>query len=101
MTDPGQERLEALVHGRVQGVGYRWYVVRLADRLQLAGWVANQADGSVRCVAEGSRGSLETLLAGLRAGPAGARVDRITETWLAATGGFDGFDVRSGGHRGD
>jgi acylphosphatase len=90
-----------MVHGRVQGVGYRWYVVRLADRLELDGWVANQADGAVRCVAEGPREVLETLLAGLRAGPPGARVDRVGVTWLAATGGFDGFDVRSGGHRGD
>ncbi len=101
MTDAEPKRLEVIVHGRVQGVGYRWYVVRLADSLGLGGWVANQDDGSVRCVAEGPRDGLETLLADLRAGPPGARVDRVSETWLAATGGFDGFDVRSGGHRGD
>ncbi len=101
MTAAAHERLEAVVHGRVQGVGYRWYVVRLADHLELAGWVANQADGSVRCVAEGPRGSLDTLLAGLRTGPPGARVDRVNETWLAATDRFDGFDVRAAGHRGD
>ena len=98
MTD---ERLDASVHGRVQGVGFRYLVVRRAMDLELSGWVANSADGSVRCVAEGPHAALEALLASLELGPAGAIVDRVTTAWGPATGEFRSFEVRSGGHRGD
>ena len=103
-TDPSGEpfvRLEAVVRGRVQGVGFRWFVIEAAGRLGLDGWVANEQDGSLRCVAEGDRGALEALLEVLRAGPPGARVDGVEDRWLAATGGLEGFRARSGGHRGD
>ena len=95
------ERLEATVTGRVQGVGYRYFVLREADALDLVGWVANESDGSVRLVAEGPRDRLETLLASLREGPPGALVSHVSEAWMAAVGRFDGFGVRSAGHRGD
>jgi len=95
------ERLDATVHGRVQGVGFRFHVVMRAMELELSGWVANGADGSLRCVAEGSRPALEALLAILEVGPAGATVDRVTMAWGPATGEFRTFEVRSGGHRGD
>jgi acylphosphatase len=96
-----EARLEAVVHGRVQGVGFRFYVLRVAGRLPISGWVANESDGSVRCVAEGSRSDLEGLLALLREGPPGAEVSRVTDAWLPATGSLAGFSVRSAGHRGD
>ena len=87
--------------GRVQGVGYRYFVLREADALDLVGWVANESDGSVRLVAEGPRDRLETLLASLREGPPGALVTHVSEAWMTAVGRFDGFGVRSAGHRGD
>ncbi|HXS70964.1 MAG TPA: acylphosphatase [Patescibacteria group bacterium] len=96
-----EERLDATVRGRVQGVGFRYYVVRHAMDLGLTGWVANEPDGSVRCVAEGARPSLEALLDALERGPAGALVDRVSSHWEMATGGWRSFEVRSGGHRGD
>jgi acylphosphatase len=94
-------RLEAVVRGRVQGVGFRWFVVGEASRLGLGGWVANEGDGSVRCVAEGPKPALEALLAALREGPRGAVVGSVSEDWLPAAGRFEGFGVRSSGHRGD
>lgn len=97
----GTARLEAVVRGRVQGVGFRYFVLREAARLGLRGWVANEADGSVRCVAEGRKRDLEELLAGLRDGPAGAVVRSVSEDWLPPAGRFDGFRVRSSGHSGD
>jgi acylphosphatase len=97
----GPERLEAVVHGHVQGVGYRIFVVRRARRLGLAGWVANEPAGRVRCVAEGQRAELESLLQDLRDGPPGAWVERVDATWSTATRGFSGFDVGSGWHPGD
>jgi acylphosphatase len=65
------------VSGRVQGVGFRWYVRQAADRLGLAGWVRNHPDGSVEIAAEGSVGAQEQLLSAARRGPPGADVERV------------------------
>jgi acylphosphatase len=96
-----RERIDATVRGRVQGVGFRYFVVRCAMDLELTGWVANGPDGSVRCVAEGPRPALDALREALETGPAGAFVERVTVDWQPASGTFGSFDVRSGGHRGD
>jgi acylphosphatase len=95
------ERLEAVVHGRVQGVGFRIFVVQHAQRLGLTGWVANEASGRVRCVAEGRRLDLESFLDDLRDGPPGAWVERVDAAWSTGTSAFSGFDVRGGWHSGD
>jgi acylphosphatase len=102
VADEGPElRLDATVMGRVQGVGFRYFILTEAMDLGLDGWVANTADGSVRCVAEGSRDLLRALLGRLREGPAAARVERVSEAWMPATGTLGPFSVRSGAHRGD
>jgi acylphosphatase len=101
LTDAGPVRLEATVSGRVQGVGYRYFVLREAMLAGLAGWVANRPDGGVECLAEGPAVDLAALLEALHEGPPGAIVDRVEARWMPATGGFDGFSVRSFGHRGD
>lgn len=95
------ERLEARVLGRVQGVGFRFFVLRLADELDLTGWVANEPDGSVRVVAEGPRAALEALRDRLEVGPPAARVERVVARFGPATGEFAGFGVRYLGHGGD
>ena len=94
-------RLEVTVTGRVHGVGFRDFVLREALALGLAGWVANVADGSVQCVAEGRRDRLERLAGRLREGPPAAVVNNVSVAWLAATGTTRAFEVRSGAHRGD
>ena len=94
-------RLDATVAGRVQGVGFRYFALREGMDLGLDGWVANAADGSVRCVAEGPRDRLEIFLERLREGPAAAIVERVLEAWMPATGTLGPFSVRSGAHRGD
>lgn len=94
-------RLEAVVHGRVQGVGFRIHVRRAARGLGLTGWVANEPAGRVRCIAEGPRAALERLLGILQDGPPGAWVDEIQVSWAPATGEFEGFNVGSGWHSGD
>lgn len=94
-------RIDATVTGRVQGVGFRWFVLDAARRLELRGWVANEADGSVRCVAEGPREDLQALLGELDRGPQGARVDRVVPRWGRAAGGLGRFEIRAGAHPGD
>ena len=80
-------RLDATVRGRVQGVGFRYFVLREAMDLDLEGWVANTRDGSVRCVAEGPRDRLDVLLELLRAGPPAAIVDHVSECGWRRPGG--------------
>lgn len=94
-------RLDATVHGRVQGVGFRYFAWSTAQGLGLLGWTANEPDGSVRCVAEGPRPVLDAFLAALEVGPASADVDRVVATWSPAIGGLGPFGIRSGAHRGD
>ena len=100
MTD-GPERLDASVRGRVQGVGYRVFALREAMALGLGGWVANEADGSVRVVAEGRRGDLDTLLDRLRKGPPAGWVDDVSTRWEPARGLTGPFRIESRNHRGD
>jgi acylphosphatase len=74
--------LHFLIQGRVQGVGFRWYVHREASELDLHGWVRNTEDGDVEVVASGEERDLAVLRASLRRGPRGSRVDRLTEHTL-------------------
>lgn len=106
MTAAGPEpsegaRLEATARGRVQGVGFRYFILRRGMELGLTGWVSNESDGSVRCIAEGPRDDLDALLEAMERGPAGALVERVHATWGPATGTLRSFGIRAGGHRGD
>jgi acylphosphatase len=94
-------RLEASVRGRVQGVGFRYFALAQASHLGLTGWVANEQDGSVHCVAEGPRDDLERFLELLQEGPASAMVETVAEDWMPYTGRWGSFGLRSSGHRGD
>jgi acylphosphatase len=94
-------RLEAVVRGRVQGVGFRFWAVREAMHLGVDGFVANEADGSVRVVAEGTRAALHRLVARLEEGPPAALVERVGTRWEPARGMAGGFRIESGAHRGD
>ena len=100
-SHPDLERLEATVIGRVQGVGFRYFVLHRATALALTGWVANEHDGSVRCRAEGPRSDLDALVDVLETGPPGAIVERVIVGFGPATGDLGPFGVRSAGHRGD
>jgi acylphosphatase len=88
------KRLHAYVEGRVQGVGFRYFVLDIASGLNLSGWVRNTQDGSVEVLAEGERQSLEQLLVKLRQGPRSARVLDVRTTWEETTGEFKRFQVR-------
>jgi acylphosphatase len=66
-----------VVTGRVQGVGFRWFVEREAALLNLTGWVRNRENGTVEIMATGPREQLTALLGRLREGPRAARVDDV------------------------
>ncbi len=77
----------------MQGVGFRWFVVREARALGLAGHVRNLHDGAVELDAEGPDDSLRRLLDSVRNGPPGARVLRVIDAWGETRGRFRGFEI--------
>lgn len=95
------QRLDARVHGRVQGVGFRVFVLRVARALGLRGWVANEPGRQVRVVAEGPPDRLAELVLALHAGPPAALVERVDEAWTPAADDLPAFEIRSGWHGGD
>jgi acylphosphatase len=88
------ERLHAMVDGRVQGVGFRYFVMSTAQELNLTGWVRNRFDGCVEVTAEGPRKDLETLIFFLRKGPRSSFVSSVKTEWQSAIGEFSRFDVK-------
>jgi acylphosphatase len=82
-----------LVRGRVQGVGFRWFVEREAHILGIAGWVRNNHDGSVEVLAQGTRDQLSGLHSRLRDGPRAARVDSFVIEDEKPTTGLSSFRI--------
>jgi acylphosphatase len=77
------------VTGRVQGVGFRWFVRERADALGLAGWVKNRSDGSVELLVSGDVNAAEQFLAAVRRGPPHARVDAVEPVSTPAANAAD------------
>ena len=94
MTETQDYRLHALITGMVQGVGFRFFVLRSAEELGLAGWVRNRWDGTVEMVAEGSQPSLEKLLRFLQRGPYPGTTSQVQYDWLPASGEFSTFHIK-------
>ncbi|MFC9436056.1 acylphosphatase [Nocardia sp. NPDC057030] len=87
-------RLSAWVHGRVQGVGFRWWTRSRALELGLTGHATNARDGRVHVVAEGIRDDCARLLELLRSGDTPGRVTLVVESWEPARGDMTGFEER-------
>ncbi|MCS6950466.1 MAG: acylphosphatase [Armatimonadota bacterium] len=88
-----RKRMVATVSGRVQGVGYRAFVLRYARALGLSGSVRNLPSGQVEVVAEGDEQQLQQLLTLLRQGPPAARVTEVSVQWGEATGADSDFRI--------
>ncbi len=82
-----------VVRGRVQGVGFRWFVEREAHMLGVSGWVRNNADGSVEVLAMGTREQLMGLRSRLQQGPRAARVDAVEEKDAKPVAGLNSFRI--------
>ncbi|GAA1343722.1 acylphosphatase [Arthrobacter roseus] len=90
-NDTASQRLHATVTGSVQGVGFRYWVRRQADQLDLMGTATNCDDGSVTVIAEGPTSSLDSLRDVLESGSTPGHVDGVDVRFAAATGKFSDF----------
>jgi len=88
------KRLTAVIHGRVQGVNFRWYTRQRATQLGLAGWVRNLRGRRVKVVAEGPPDQLSDLVLFLHQGPPASHVEEVQVDWGEASGEFKNFGVR-------
>ena len=85
---------EIFIRGRVQGVGYRYFVQKMALEHQITGYVRNLPGPSVMVVAEGEDSSLEAFIDHLRIGPPLARVNDFTVSKAPFSGSYSRFDIR-------
>jgi acylphosphatase len=86
-------RAHIIVSGMVQGVGYRYFVTKIARRMELTGWVKNLPSGEVEIEVEGPKGLVETLIAELKTGNAWAAVRNVEVAWEKFQGKYTGFDI--------
>lgn len=82
------------IHGKVQGVGYRFFATRVARRLGLKGSIQNNRDGTVEALVEGDRGAIDEWIEELREGPRYAEVTSIDQETKDFTGRLGDFDVK-------
>jgi len=94
MKNSDQQRLHARVYGRVQGVGFRYFVLNKAAELGLVGWTRNRRDDSVEVIAEGEIEILKTLVRALQRGSRSSAVREVKTDLQEASGEFDSFYIR-------
>jgi acylphosphatase len=82
-----------LVTGRVQGVGFRWFVEREARLIGVGGWVRNHDDGAVEVLASGTNEQLNALFDKLKTGPRAARIDQVEVEEAAPFRGYQTFQI--------
>ena len=92
MNDP--TAVNAIVHGRVQGVYYRAFVRRRATKLDLTGYARNLPDGTVEVRAEGEREQLRQLIGHLASGPPAARIEKVITDWSEYSGNYAVFSIK-------
>jgi acylphosphatase len=86
-------QVHAMIHGRVQGVSFRYHTRLVAISLGITGWVRNLPNGSVEVLGEGTTESMREFIQFLRQGPLGARVDSIDMTERDASGDYHSFQI--------
>ena len=94
MNPSNQQRLHARVYGRVQGVGFRYFVLNTAVEMGLVGWARNRRDESVEVIAEGELEVLKTLVRALHRGPRSSSVREVKTDIQEASSEFGSFYIR-------
>jgi acylphosphatase len=92
-ADPAGVGFVAVVHGSVQGVGFRYYTRSVAHRFGVYGYVMNQPDGTVKVVCEGPSAATRKMLEWLDHGPPSARVTTVDTEWYWSRRGYSSFTV--------
>jgi len=90
-----KKRVQAIVSGRVHGVGYRYFATHVADRLGVVGTIRNIPDGQVEAIVEGDEDALDRFLAELRKGPLKSEVTAVYTAWGEPVGEFERFEAIS------
>ena len=93
-TAGGNKAVRVVVGGLVQGVGFRWYVKRVADDYGVKGFVRNLYDGSVEAVAEGDSSAVHGFVDEVKVGPSSAHITGVNIEWLEYGGKFKGFNIQ-------
>lgn len=83
-----------IVHGRVQGVGFRFYTQRKAEALGVKGWVSNKADGTVEIMAQSGKSTLQTFITAVKTGSPASRVKHVTIEEVQPTQKYKTFQVK-------
>jgi acylphosphatase len=91
---PGMRRKRLVVSGRVQGVGFRYYIIRLAESFTVTGYVRNQPNGGVEIVAEGDEDQVEAFIGRAALGPSSSRVSEVKTYQEQFSGGYDSFGIQ-------
>jgi len=89
-----KEQRHVHIHGKVQGVGYRFFATRVARRMGLRGWIQNNRDGSVEALVEGEKKTIDEWIEELKEGPRYAEVTKIDQEVKEFSGRLPDFDVK-------
>ena len=81
------------ITGKVQGVGFRYYVLRQAQELGIRGWVSNKPNGDVEALAQGEKTDLERFIAKVKEGPSFSRVEDVSLNWVNEADQYFGFEI--------
>jgi acylphosphatase len=81
------------ITGKVQGVGFRYFVLRQAQELGINGWVSNKSNGDVEALAQGEIADLEQFIAKVKEGPTFSRVDNVNLEWMNKGEQYFGFEI--------
>ena len=82
-----------VITGKVQGVGFRYFVLRQAQELGILGWVSNKPNGDVEAFAQGEKADLERFIAKVKEGPSFSRVEDVSLNWLNEGEQYFGFEI--------
>ena len=82
-----------VIIGKVQGVGFRYFVFRQAQELGIKGWVSNKSNGNVEALAHGEKADLEQFIAKVKEGPSFSRVDDVNLNWVNEAEQYFGFEI--------
>ena len=81
------------ITGKVQGVGFRYFVLRQAQKLGINGWVSNKSNGDVEALAQGEKADLEQFIAKVKEGTTFSRVDNVNLEWMNKDEQYFGFEI--------